>query len=104
MSFSLARTTIFEKLKNEPSPESIQSLERMDAFNTLVDKYEEFTDRTRSGEHGKTALFWMRYIDLVELYLLFSRACHTNDLELFIYTLGKMCSVFFGTNRPNYAR
>ena len=79
----------FEKLKNDPSPESIQSLERMDAFNTLVDKYEEFTDRTRSGEHGKTALFWMRYIDLVELYLLFSRACHTNDLELFIYSLGK---------------
>ena len=44
------------------------------------------------------------YIDLVELYLLFSRACHTNDLELFIFCLGKMCVVFFATSRPNYAR
>ena len=44
------------------------------------------------------------YIDLVELYLLFSRACHTNDLELFIFCLGKMCAVFFATSRPNYAR
>ena len=46
----------------------------------------------------------MTYIDLAQLYLLFSRACHTNDLELFIFCLGKMCAVFFAANRNNYAR
>ena len=38
------------------------------------------------------------------MYLRFSRASRTNDLELFIHTLGEMCPVFFATNRPNYAR
>ena len=69
-----------------------------------MEMYEGFADRTRSGAHRKTALFRMRYIDLVELYLLFSPACHTNDLELFIYSLGKMCTVLFATNPPHYAR
>jgi len=55
----------------------------------------------RLGKHGATAQYWMVYIDLVQLYLLFSR---TNDLELYIHCLGRMCSIFFATSRPNYSR
>ena len=82
----------------------MQRLERRDDFDLFMQNYEQYTDLTRSGDHGKTAAFWIMYIDLVELYLLFSRACHTNDLELFIFCLGKMCAVFFATSRPNYTR
>ena len=82
----------------------MQRLERRDDFDLFMQNYEQYTDLTRSGDHGKTAAFWIMYIDLVELYLLFSRACHTNDLELFIFCLGKMCAVFFATSRPNCAR
>ena len=45
----------------------------------------------------------MIYIDLIELYLLFSRACHTNDVPLFVYCLGKMYPVFLSAGRPNYS-
>ncbi len=46
----------------------------------------------------------MNYIDLVELYLLFSRSTHTNDLDIFIYCLGEIVDILFALNHPNYAR
>lgn len=46
----------------------------------------------------------MMYVSFVELNQLFSRATRTNDLDLFIYCFGDMCSIFFVTNHPNYAR
>ena len=36
--------------------------------------------------------------------MMFSRACKTNDLNIFIYVLGEMRCVLFACNRPNYAR
>lgn len=66
--------------------------------------YEEYTDKSRSGDHGATAQYWIMYVDLVQLYLLFDRATRTNNLDLFIYSLGLMCHMFFATNHPNYAR
>ncbi|MCG7875152.1 MAG: hypothetical protein N0C90_02335 [Candidatus Thiodiazotropha endolucinida] len=93
-----------QELYEHPSPGRMQILERKDDFVAFMERYEQYTDKTRSGEHGKTAAFWMMYVDLVELYLLFARACHTNDLDLFTFCLSKMCSIFFATHRPNYAR
>ncbi len=46
----------------------------------------------------------MCYVQLVHLFLLFSRACKTNDVDLFLHGLGHMLPVFFAGNRPNYAR
>jgi len=69
-----------------------------------MEQYERYTEETRLGKHGAPAQYWMVYIDLVELYLLFSRACRTNDLELYIHCLGRMCSIVFATSRPNYSR
>ena len=49
-------------------------------------------------------MFWITYVDLVHVYLLFELACRTNDIDLYIHALGKMCPIFFATHRPNYAR
>ena len=94
----------FQELHDNPYPELMQTFERTDKYNSFMERYEQYTHLTWSGEHGKTAAFWMMYMELVELYLLFNRACHTNDLELFTFCLGKMCAIFFATSRPNYAR
>ena len=66
--------------------------------------YDDYSDRTRSGIYGATVQFWFSYIDLVQVYRLFDRACRTNDIDLFIYALGQMIPIFFAANRPNYAR
>jgi len=59
-----------------------------------MEQYEEFMNKTRSLEHGKTAQFWMLYTDLDILYLMFSRASRTNDLDLFAYCLAKLPCLF----------
>ena len=93
----------FQELHDTLSHDLMQNLERMSDYDSLMERYEHYMDLTRSGEHGKTAAFWMMYVDLVELYLLCNTACHTHDAELIIFCLGKMCAVFFATSRPNYA-
>ena len=91
-------------LKDQPSSEAFEVIQNSPDFLSFLENYERFTEETRSGNHGSTAQFWMVYIDLVGLFLLFSRACHSNDLDLYIYSLGEMCSVFFASGRPNYSR
>ena len=47
--------------------------------NELINKYEEFAQETRNGNHGKTTQYWMRYVDMLHLYREFS----TGDLDLY---------------------
>ena len=58
-------------------------------------KYLEFKDSVRQGDLGKTAKFWMDYIDKVWLILTFVRATKENDLDLFILCIQRMCPLFF---------
>lgn len=57
-------------------------------------QYKTYMTQKFSGEHGNTAQFWMQYVKLVQIYLRFSRAYRTNDLDLFTFTLGEMCPIF----------
>ena len=106
--FAIIRAFLKESGDNPPDLRSqfqelhdtMQNLERMSDYDSLMERYEHYMDLTRSGEHGKTAAM---YVDLVELYLLCNTACQTHDVELIIFCLGKMCAVFFATSRPNYA-
>ena len=93
-----------KKLQDDPSPDALKAFENSPEYVQVMQMYEEFTEKTRTGEHGTTAQYWIMYMDLVELHQLFSHATRTNDLDLFIYCLGEMCSMFFATNHPNYAR
>lgn len=92
------------QLHDEPSPESLEKFESSTVYMEVMTKYGEFVEKSRSGDHGATAQYWMMYVDLVSLHQLFSHATHTSDLDLFVYCLGEMCSIFFVTNHPNYAR
>ena len=74
------------------------------SYKLMLERYDEYCGCTRRGEHGKPAIYWMTYIDLVKIYLLLDRACRTNDVDLYIYALGHMLFVFFATHRPSYAR
>ena len=91
-------------LTDKPSTELMLQIESCHDYKGIMIKYVEYTKCTLSGKHGNTARILMTYVKLVDIYLRFSRACRTNDLELFIYSLGEMCTLFFTTSRPNYAR
>ncbi len=90
-------------LNAAPSPSAIVEIVSSPSFNDLMNKYDKFSQDTRRGIHGATAQYWMMYIDLVELYMLFSRAIRTNDLDLYIYCLAEMVDIMFALNHI-YAR
>ena len=84
----------------EPSQEDLsQVLE-----SPFILAYQEYAEKTRSGDHGPTAQFWLQYIDLVQDFQNFSRATRTNDIDLFIYSLGELIPMFFAAGQPNYSR
>ena len=36
--------------------------------NELIKKYEEFSQKKRNRNHGKTARYWMGYVEMLHLY------------------------------------
>ena len=93
-----------EDLFQNPTPQKIEEIERCEDVIAVLEKYDKFTEKTRNGEHGTTAVYWMTYVDIVGIYKLFSRACRTNDVDLFIFALSLMSPIFFSVNKQNYAR
>ena len=66
--------------------------------NSLVERYENYLQKTMAGEHGKTAKFWVIFIYYVNTYLVLHRAMKTNNLTLFGYAVFQLSSVYFSTN------
>ena len=60
--------------------------------------------KTRSGEHGITAQFWIMYIDYIHHYHSLERAIRTNNIDLYIYSMTRIINLFFATNHVNYSR
>ena len=97
-------TKMLHDVNTSLSPITLAQLEGSEEYFDLMSKYDAFCAETLRGKHGATAQFWMTYIQLVQRFLLFNRACRTNDVSLFIYSLEQLIPIFFSGNRPNYSR
>ena len=64
----------------------------------------DFTVKTSDEKYGKTANYWIYYVNIIQLYHVFSRSIRTGDLELFISMSPKITNFFFALNQPTYAR
>ena len=59
---------------------------------------------TSDGKRGKTANYWINYVNMIHLYHEFSRSIRTGDLDLSISSLPKMTNYFFAFNELHYDR
>ncbi len=75
-------------LHEDQSPETIQEFNKSPSYATVMQEYDDFTEATRSGFHGSTAAYWIKYIDQ-----LFRRAVRTHNLDLLMYCLGEICDI-----------
>ena len=66
--------------------------------------YEEYREDVRQGKHGKTAQFWISYMDHIWLVLSLLHAVKLNDFELYAQCLLTMPDLFFSFGGQNYAR
>ena len=87
-----------------PSLSFLEETEKSSDIKSFLEKFQEFSRKTKNGDHGPTAAYWMAYVEMVSIYKIFSRACRTNDVDLFIYTLNQITPFFFAMNKPNHAR
>ena len=70
----------------------------------VIEQYEAFCKQTMQGSLGKTAQYWMQYIDMIHLYHNFSRSIRSGDLDLYTSCLPEVASYFFALNHQNYSR
>ncbi|OXU17113.1 hypothetical protein TSAR_008554 [Trichomalopsis sarcophagae] len=87
-------------LKNRSMVPTIDNIDLL----RIIESYEQYSIKTLNGEHGKTAQYYMIYINLINNYLMLTASIRTNDFELFKFMLPRITNLFFVFNQPNYAR
>ena len=67
-------------------------------------KYELFRESARTGALGKTAQFWLLYMDLMRYQVMAHTAIQENDFETLVYCWKQFIPMYFVMNKRNYAR
>jgi len=70
----------------------------------FLKNYEEFRESTRQGVLGKTAQFWLLYMDLMKYQIMAHTAIQENDIETLLYCWKAFIPMYFILNKRNYAR
>ena len=70
----------------------------------FINRFMTFQKYVKEGYLGKTAQFWMSYMEHVELILSLNCAVKTNNFALYGHSLRAMPSLFFTYGGQNYAR
>ena len=91
-------------LAKNPCKDNLLACLASESCNKYLDRYDEFKGTVRQGALGKTAQFWLSYMENVGLILQFQRRTKENSLALHLANLQRMCSMFFSFDDPNYVR
>ncbi|KAK3716608.1 hypothetical protein RRG08_039403 [Elysia crispata] len=83
---------------------SIESSSQSEDVRDLWMRYSHFREGVHHGQLGKTAQFWVKYMDKVWLLLRFLRATKTNNFMAHLQCLQELCALFFAMDHQNYAR
>ena len=87
-----------KKLKlilTSPQKESIESAANDPHVSKYIDDYFQFRWEVRDGRLGKTAQFWLNYVDHVRLALQLHEAVKRNDFLLYSHSIHLMPDLFF---------
>ena len=96
-----------DKISNLISSQSKYAMDELmsdEVFITYIGKYMAFKKSVREGALGKTAQFWISYMDHIWRVLSLIRAVKTNDFNLYAECLYLMADIFFSFDGQNYAR
>ena len=93
-----------EAIQSAKDKQSCKELIENPKFIMYLEKYSDIQKKYKNGEKGKTAQFWMQYLDLIELLHLLHYSINFNDFELRLLCWKKLVALCFPTNKRNYAR
>ena len=75
-----------------------------DDWRAMVNKFENYRQEVREGKKGKTAQFWIMYLDLMRLQHQIHTTIQTNDFDIRLNAWKEMLPLYFALNKMNYAR
>lgn len=91
-------------MKDESNKDNLESVVNDTDFHSYLDEYSVFREGVNKGDHGKTAKFWVSYMNHIWLILHLLKAVKTNDYYLYGACLHQMTDLFFSYDGHNYAR
>ena len=95
---------LLEELRESPSKVLLETVMSNGDIALCIGEYVSFLQDIRIGELGKTAQFWMSYMDHIRLVLSLIKAVKQNDFVTYTYCLFAMPDLFFSFGGQNYAR
>ena len=66
--------------------------------------YQRYRSRIRNSTAGKTAQFWMIYLDLMEAQVMAHNGVQENNTDMMIKAWQTFLPMYFAFNKVNYAR
>ena len=91
-------------IRYSPKPTDLTRLLQNVNTNTFWTNYEAFRQQVRSGSLGKTAQFWIMYLDMMDRRHLLHMAIKENDFDLRLLCWTDSLPLCFAFNKHNYAR
>ena len=91
-------------LSKAPNAEMFKNVVSLEDLQQLYQRYCNFKESIRNGSLGKTAVFWINYMDIFWLLPTYIRATKENNYDLHLNTLFELCPLFFAYNHQNYSR
>ena len=82
----------------------LPSVDASEEMRNFVARYERFQVNIRNGNKGKTAQFWMFYLDLIRAQLIAHTSAQENNIDMLIAAWNKFLPMYFALNKINYAR
>ena len=94
--------TSLSEMAADPEPSLINEI--LDGISEFVQQYENYRSDCRQGKIGKTAQFWLHYLDLIRAQTMVHLAVQENNLDMLIGTWKLFIPLYFSLNKMNYAR
>ena len=98
--FDKQGVTTLDHLAKNPCKDNLLARLAMpsESCNKSLDRYDEFKETVRQDVLGKTAQFWLSYMEKVGLILQFQRAIKDNRLTLHLASASKECAACFSAS------
>ena len=96
--------TTLDHLAKNPCKDNLLACLASESCNKSLDRYDEFKETVRQGALGKTAQFWLSYMEKVGLILQFHRATKENCLVLHLASVQRNVQHVFQLRSPKLCK
>ena len=96
---------LLELLSMNPEEKLTETLNtQITQIMQVSQSYEHYRNSVRNGKLGKTATFWLTYLDLVRMQHVIHTSIQENDFEKRVLGWKYFLPFYFALNYSNYAR